>query len=191
VGRSSNFRDRVAASILDVAADVLAERGEAVSMAEVADTAGVGRATLYRYFPTREALLRALAEAAFEDLCNRVAGAELETVPVVEGIARVARATATANNKYIALFRSSQKFIDPDEVDQRVRQPMRELFKRGVEDGTLRTDLPAELMMQTFIGLLDSALRMSLPSQLGVEGTSAAITTMFLDGALRGSSPSV
>jgi tetracycline repressor-like protein len=38
--------------ILDIAAGVLAERGEAASTVHIADAAGVGRATLYRYFPT-------------------------------------------------------------------------------------------------------------------------------------------
>jgi len=75
VSRSSSLRDRVAAGILEVAATVLAERGEAASMADVADTAGVGRATLYRYFPSREALLRALADVALDDLGERIESA--------------------------------------------------------------------------------------------------------------------
>ncbi len=51
------MRDHVAEAILDAAAAVFAERGEAASMADVAEAAGVGRATLYRYFPSRDVLL--------------------------------------------------------------------------------------------------------------------------------------
>jgi TetR/AcrR family transcriptional repressor of mexCD-oprJ operon len=184
VSRSSSLRDRVAAGILEVAATVLAERGEAASMADVADTAGVGRATLYRYFPSREALLRALADVALDDLGERIESAKLDTVPFEEGIARLARATATANVKYIALFRSGGKYMNPEEVDTRIRQPMRAFFRRAADEGALRSDLPPELLMQTFIGLLDSALRMSLVDQLGVEGTAAAISAIFLRGVL-------
>jgi AcrR family transcriptional regulator len=48
--RNSALRDHIAAGIIEVAAGVLAER-EGASMAELAQAAGVSRATLYRYSP--------------------------------------------------------------------------------------------------------------------------------------------
>lgn len=56
-------------SILDAAAEVL-EHGDpdAVSLAQVADTAGVSPRTLYRYFPTRNALMAAALEHLNETL---------------------------------------------------------------------------------------------------------------------------
>ena len=60
--------DRIAIGIVESAAMLFAERGEAATMEEIANAAGVGRATVYRYFPTREALLQRLAEVAFDDL---------------------------------------------------------------------------------------------------------------------------
>src|SRR6266540_1576647 len=49
--------DRTAAAILDAAAHALSEHGSSTNMADVAAAAGVSRATLYRYYPDREALL--------------------------------------------------------------------------------------------------------------------------------------
>jgi AcrR family transcriptional regulator len=54
-------RDRVLAA----AAIAVRREGEAVPMATIAAEAGVGIATLYRSYPSREALLGALTEQSF------------------------------------------------------------------------------------------------------------------------------
>jgi AcrR family transcriptional regulator len=46
--------------LLDAAADVFAEHGLEASVEEIARTAGVGMGTLYRRFPTKDALIGAL-----------------------------------------------------------------------------------------------------------------------------------
>ena len=48
--------------IVDAAADVFAERGATAPLEDIADRAGVGIATLYRRFPTRDDLLAAVSE---------------------------------------------------------------------------------------------------------------------------------
>ena len=65
--RQTTLHARVSAAILEAAAAVLAERGEQASMADVAAAAGMARATVYRYFPNRDALLEALGGLAVED----------------------------------------------------------------------------------------------------------------------------
>lgn len=54
--------------LLSVAHTVFAEQGTGASLEEVARRAGVGIGTLYRHFPTREALLEALLNAGFDTL---------------------------------------------------------------------------------------------------------------------------
>ncbi|MBP0448604.1 helix-turn-helix transcriptional regulator [Kitasatospora sp. RG8] len=60
-------RDRV----LEAAAEVVAEQGTQASLRDVARRAEVGLGTLYRHFPTREALLEALLHHRFEQLAER------------------------------------------------------------------------------------------------------------------------
>ena len=50
--------------LLDAAADVFAEHGLEASVEEIARTAGVGMGTLYRRFPTKDALISALVHDA-------------------------------------------------------------------------------------------------------------------------------
>ena len=57
--RADARRNREA--LLSRAAELIAEHGPAVALDEVARAAGVGNATLYRHFPDRAALLRAIA----------------------------------------------------------------------------------------------------------------------------------
>ena len=63
--------------LLDVARAAVTEQGADTSLRDVARRAGVGLGTLYRHFPTREALLEALLRAYFDELA--VHAAELET----------------------------------------------------------------------------------------------------------------
>ena len=53
------------AKVLDAASRQFAERGLDAQMEEIARQAGVGVGTVYRHFPTKEALLEALADRRF------------------------------------------------------------------------------------------------------------------------------
>jgi len=61
------------ASILDAAQRHFRAHGVGTSLEAVAKEAGVGPATLYRHFPTREALLAALLQSRSEELTKREA----------------------------------------------------------------------------------------------------------------------
>ncbi len=63
--------------LLVVARAVVIEQGADASLRDIARRAGVGLGTLYRHFPTREALLEALLSESFDALA--VQAAELET----------------------------------------------------------------------------------------------------------------
>jgi AcrR family transcriptional regulator len=57
------------ARILEVARDTFKARGADASLEEIARGAGVGIGTLYRHFPTRNALLDAMFRESVEALC--------------------------------------------------------------------------------------------------------------------------
>ncbi|WP_051325428.1 TetR/AcrR family transcriptional regulator [Glycomyces tenuis] len=182
--RRPDLRDRTATGILDAAAQVFSERGEAASMAEVASAAGVGRATLYRYFPSRQALLNGLVELAFAELQARVADAELDTVDVREGLSRLCRGFMTAGTRFAFMARMGGEPADKDpETEHEIARPIRELLRRGVADGTLRGDIPTEILFSLFTGLIQNSLRLMAGGELGPEQASAAVIAVFFDGA--------
>ena len=71
--------------ILDVAKDAFTRSGANASLDDIAKEAGVGPGTLYRHFPTREELLKAVYRTEMEKL----AGAEkrfAEELPPIEAL---------------------------------------------------------------------------------------------------------
>jgi AcrR family transcriptional regulator len=175
-------RDRTTSAILDAAATVIAEHDESASMADVATAAGISRATLYRYFASKEELLRALAGAAIDDVSARLDAADLDTVPVREALARVTRALVACGVKF-AVIVEDHRYVDADDVHRRVGDRIRAVFERGIADGTLRGDLPAEVLARLFGALLGGALRSMVQFDGGIERTSAAVCSLFLHGA--------
>ena len=59
--------------ILRAAWEAFAEGGESTTLEEIARRAGVGIGTLYRHFPSRQALLEALYVNELEELCRSAA----------------------------------------------------------------------------------------------------------------------
>jgi len=154
-------------------------------MDDVADAAGVGRATIYRYFPNRDALLRALIEDALEEMALRLVEAEIDSVPVAEGFARTARAMVGASSKYAFLAEESKYLkvgVDAEKVDECLGIPLRGLIRRGIDDGTLRHDLSEREMSKLFGGLLEVAIQMTAQDGVGVERAAAMVSTVFLQG---------
>jgi AcrR family transcriptional regulator len=190
VTRSTAIHDRVAGAILDAAADLLAEGGEPPSMSDVAEAAGVARATLYRYFPTRERLLQDLTAAAIDATATRLAEADLDAVPVAEGIARVARVVAAAGSKYAALVSQFGPGNADLEGQQQIKTMIDALLRRGIDDRTFRDDITAGELRFLLGSLLEAAARLAAEHQAGVEKAAALITSVFLYGTENREDPS-
>ena len=171
---------RVAAAILEGAARVLATDGPSASMTDVAESAGVARATVYRYFPNRQTLLEELALMALGETEDRLASSRLDEVPVPEGLTRVIRALVDVGDSFIVLARER---VRPDDFERTVSAPVARLFERGQKQGEIRDDLPIQWLTQTLLGVVVSVLT-TVPKR-GREDTVAAITSLVLDGVTR------
>jgi TetR/AcrR family transcriptional regulator, mexCD-oprJ operon repressor len=174
------LQQRVAAAILDGAARIFAAQGEQASMNEVAEAAGVARATVYRYFPNRETLLDELAQAAVTDVDARLESARIDEVSPEEGIARAVRALVDVGDPLVLLVRGRRR-SDPERFERGLRRPLVRLFERGQAGGDIRADITSARLTESFIGLIVGVLTSSPP--LGRDDMTATITGLFLDGA--------
>ena len=87
------------AKVIAVARAVFAERGPEARMEEIAERAGVGVGTLYRNFPTKEALLGELLAESLRGIAaaTRDALADPDPWAAFEGVMRLVVETGTAD----------------------------------------------------------------------------------------------
>lgn len=174
------LQQRVVAAILHGATQILSEQGEHASMTDVAEAAGVARATVYRYFPTREALLAELARAAVAEVDSRLTAARIDEVPPEEGVARAVRALVDVGDSFVLFVRGSGR-AEPGRFEHHLKQPLRALLERGQALGEVRDDITSARLSEALIWLIVGVMT-SAPS-LGREDSTATITRLFLDGA--------
>jgi AcrR family transcriptional regulator len=174
--------EKTVATILEAASHVLAQRGEAGSMAEVASAAGVGRSTLYRHFPTREALLEALTRIGLTEAGDRLAEAKLESVPPLEALARAIRTLVLVGDRYIVLLEAKAP-IEASATELAVVGPLRRVLERGQADGVIRTDIDAMSLLELLGGLIVVSIRLAAERKTGIEETAATIQRVFIEGA--------
>jgi len=92
--------------ILDVAARVFAERGfPGADVQEIADELGVGKGTVYRYFPTKRNLFLAAVDRAMHRLREQIDASVAEASDALDQIARGIRA-------YLAFFDTNPAFVE-------------------------------------------------------------------------------
>jgi TetR/AcrR family transcriptional regulator, mexCD-oprJ operon repressor len=146
-------------------------------MADIAAAAGIARGTLYRHFPTRESLLRALETAANEEAGRRLAEANLEQVPVDEALARVVRALVAVGEDFIVLLRERR----PPEPG--FAAPLVALIARGRANGELRGDVPVATLVESLLVLIGACVRTGRAVGMGSEDMSSTALRLFLTGA--------
>ncbi|MEV7543723.1 helix-turn-helix domain-containing protein [Streptomyces sp. NPDC089915] len=136
--------------ILVAAARLFAEQGLDAGMERIAAEAGVGSATLYRNFPSREALVEAVYRNELARLCD-AAPALLEQGPPDEALrawTRLFLDYVTAKYGMIDALRAiAATGADPyGGSRERVRAAIASLMDACTAAGTIRTDIgPADL----------------------------------------------
>jgi AcrR family transcriptional regulator len=143
--------------ILEVAKQEFARSGANTSLDDIAKQTGVGPGTLYRHFPTREALLEAVYRTELEKLA--AAGGKLsESMAPIEALRKwlLLFVDAIAAKKLIAsalntLVGDSKKRFESSYV--MVNEAIRGLVKRAVESGDLREDLDPMDLLHALVGV--------------------------------------
>jgi|SRR5579872_1759942 len=147
--------------LLEVAKDAFTRSGATASLEEIAKQAGVGPGTLYRHFPTREALLQAVYRSELEKLAAAEQKLAKELPPIealrawlllfVDAIAAkqlIAPAVNTLVGDPKKMFESSYA---------QMWEAVRVLVKRAIRSGDIRKDLDPLDLLRALIGVANVA----------------------------------
>jgi AcrR family transcriptional regulator len=143
--------------LIEAATDVFAQGASQASLEAVAREAGVGIGTLYRHFPTREALFEAVYRREVDQLGDLAERLAREGSPV-----DALRRWLHANIRLMAAKRGMVEALQlvasgSSELKaysfERLTAGLALLLARGVAAGELRDDITAEDLLRTAIGI--------------------------------------
>ena len=165
-------RREVRDAILDTTAALVAEHGLlSVTMSQIAEETGIGRATLYKYFPDVEAILLAWHERQIRchlDYLTEVrdhAGDAVEGLEaVLEAFALISHETHGHHNRELATFLHRDEQVV--RAQKELRNMIRGLLTEGAKTGELRGDVAPDELASYCLHALTAAS--TLPSKAAV-----------------------
>jgi AcrR family transcriptional regulator len=170
--------------LLEVAARAFAEEGLDTAPVSIAKRAGVGVGTLYRHFPTREALIDAAYQHELTRVCDKAAellvrqtaaAATRDWMGYFLDYATAKRGMSEALNAVIASgadpYASSHALLV---------SAVGALLEAGARDGTLRTDVSREDVLLAMSGIAQST------GQYGTREQAARLVDLLMDGLTKG-----
>jgi AcrR family transcriptional regulator len=138
--------------LLAAAVAAFADRGTDASLDAIARRAGVGIGTLYRHFPTREALVEAAYRNEVEQLCAaapELLAAHPPDVALAEWMNRFVDYAAAKRGMKSALHEIAASGSDPFADTRRgILEAIGSLLDAGVAAGTIRSDVDAEVVLR-------------------------------------------
>jgi len=166
--------------VLEAAKAVFSAGGADASLEAVARRAGVGIGTLYRHFPTREALYEAVYRREVEQLGDLAEQLKNETKPV-DALRRWLRsnvefvATKKGMSAALALAAHGSAELHSYTFD-RLTKAVGALLDRAVAAGEIRSDVSPEDLLRALVGMC------YMHDQAGWQSTVLRLLDVFVDG---------
>jgi AcrR family transcriptional regulator len=165
--------------VLEAAKTVFSAGGAEASLEAVARAAGVGIGTLYRHFPTREALYEAVYRREVQHLADLAE--ELKQGDPIEALRHWMRSNVTfvATKKGMSAALALAAYKNPELFAysfDRLTQAVGGLLERAIATGEIRDDIKPDDLIRALIGMC------YLHDQPGWQASVLRLVDVFLDG---------
>lgn len=163
--------------ILSAAEALFLEKGAGVSLEEVAKRAGVGIGTLYRRFPTREALLAATSNERFLSLAETSRARDPDLTPG-DALRAYLEELASNTSIYQSLAASIGTVIQCGTPGcNAITAEGQRLLRRGQDAGTLRRDVTYEDLI-----CVVTAISIAIDNDRSSKSRIGHLVDLFLNG---------
>ncbi|MEU6251249.1 TetR/AcrR family transcriptional regulator [Streptomyces sp. NPDC047043] len=181
-------RRTVRDAILTTTAELAAERGvRSVTMSQIAEQVGIGRATLYKYFPDVDSILLAWHDGRITEHLGQLAevrdqvdGAGEQLEAVLRAFAHISRQSRGHHGTEFAAFLHRDERVA--HAEQQLHGMIRDLLAAGVRAGDFREDVAPDELATYCLHALSAAA--TLPSDAAAD----RLVAVTLSG-LRAGSP--
>jgi len=159
---------RRADEIIDAAARVFAERGyHGTTTQAIADVLGMRQASLYYYFPSKEAALEEVCARGTDGFVEAAERVMRMDVPPLEKLRLLIGSHLTPIETmpdYVRVFINERRYL-PDASRRRVGRKSRrierifeQVIQAGIDDGSIRPGTDARLAMLAVLGMCNAAI---------------------------------
>lgn len=170
--------------LIDSIAEALAARPNA-TMAELAQSAGLSRATLHRRFPSREQLLAGIAEQAAVAAERAVTDAQATTGPARDACVRLVTALVPLGARFAFLLREGAWLDERPAVAPgvaAVTSAINDVIHRGRRAAEFRVDMPASFQARLVLAAVLAAWEAVQAGELGRKEAPGATVAALLTG---------
>ncbi|WP_163264699.1 TetR/AcrR family transcriptional regulator [Chelativorans alearense] len=176
--RADSLRNRE--RLLEAATQIFSAGGPQASLEAVARQAGVGIGTLYRHFPTREALFEAVYRHEVDllgELAEELAHEDDPVEALRKWLQANVRLVATKKGMIEALQLVAHGSSDLKAYSfERMTNSIGLLLDRAVAAGEIRSDVPPEDLLRTLVGIFYSQ------GTTDWQPTALRLVDVFVDG---------
>ena len=194
VGRRERKKRATQLTIIEVAMGLFKQQGYSqTSMEQIAELSDVSKATLYKYFPVKEAIIAAYWQEEVKNSRNEVQVIiELfpDTRSRLEALYRSFMTRIMESRELYEIYISYRmQHLANAEINEKLRSGVAEnaatVLQAGQQSGEIRTDLPMKLLVGNLemLSVMQAMAWLRHPESFSVDITSKMFTELFLNGA--------